>query len=81
MVLAIQQTAGSEPAVITGDFNAGQGERGIQRLLGAGFAIAQWNWVDAVMYSTAHWTKISSSTGDSAGSDHPPVIADLQLNR
>jgi len=81
MLQAIQQTAGSEPVVITGDFNAGQGERSIQLFLNSGFRLAQWNYVDAVFYSSAHWTKINSSTGSAAGSDHPPVIANLQLNR
>lgn len=81
MLQAIQQNAGSEPVVITADFNAPQNEQSIQLFLRNGFTVAQWNWVDAVMYSTAHWTKISSSTGSPEGSDHSPVIADLRLNR
>lgn len=80
MLQAIRDNAGiNEPVVITGDFNAGQGEPGIQLFLQNGFALADWHWVDAVFYSTAHWSKVSSSIGNAAGSDHRPVIADLQL--
>jgi len=80
MVSTIQQMAGGEPVVVTGDFNAGQSEPGIQHFLQNGFAIAEWSWVDSVFYSTAHWTKVGNYVGDAAGSDHSPIVADLRLN-
>jgi len=81
MMNKIRELAGNEPVVITGDFNAfgGQGEPGIQHFLQNGFAIAEWNWVDAVFYSTAHWRRVGNFVGDAAGSDHSPVAADLQM--
>lgn len=79
MLQVIQDNAGNNPVVITGDFNAGESEPGIQLFLQNGFTLADKHWVDFVFYSTAHWSKVSSSIGSAAGSDHRPVIVDLQL--
>jgi len=80
MLQVIQERAGGAPVVITGDFNAGQGEPGPRHFLQNGFAMAKWNWVDGVLYSAAHWQMRSARTGEKAGSDHSPVIAELELN-
>jgi len=80
MLRVIQEKAGGAPVVITGDFNAGQGEPGPRHFLQNGFALAKWNWVDGVLYSAAHWRMRSARTGERAGSDHSPVIAELELN-
>lgn len=79
MLSIIREKAGSSPVIITGDFNAGMGEPGIQHFLQNGFALAVSHWVDAIFYSTAHFSVVSTETGDAAHSDHRPVIADLQF--
>jgi len=79
MLNVIKEKAGSEPVIITGDFNAGMGEPGPQHFLQNGFSMAVNHWVDAIFYSTAHWQKGWTGTGDPAHSDHPPVIAELEF--
>jgi len=79
MLAVIRQQAGSAPVVITGDFNAGMGESGPRHFLQNGFSLAVDHWVDAVFYSTAHWQKSWTGTGDAAHSDHRPVMAELLL--
>jgi len=82
MVQAIRQVAGtSSPVVITGDFNAGMGEPGVQELLRSGFALARNSGVDAIFYSQGHWSVVRASVGAAAGSDHSPVIVELQFAR
>jgi len=79
MLRVIRERAGGAPAIITGDFNAGQGESGPRHFLQNGFSLAQWNWVDGVFYSTAHWRVRSAGRGEKSGSDHRPVFAELEL--
>jgi len=79
MLSIIQEVAGDAPVVITGDFNANMAERGPRHFLQNGFDLAVTHWVDAVFYSKAHWQVVSISTGDTAHSDHNPVIANLRL--
>jgi len=79
MLQVVRERAGGAPVIITGDFNAGEGESGPRHFLQNGFSLAKWNWVDGVFYSTAHWRKRSAGTGEKAGSDHRPVIAELEL--
>lgn len=79
MLEIIQAKAGQQPAVITGDFNADMGEPGPQHFLKNGFSLAKVAWVDAVFYSTAHWKVGYTSTGSHSGSDHAPVIAELEF--
>lgn len=82
MLRAIREVAGtSSPVVITGDFNAGMGEAGPQELLQNGFALAKNSGVDAIFYSRAHWSVVRTSVGSAAGSDHSPVIVELQFAR
>lgn len=81
MVRAIREVAGSSPVVVTGDFNAGMGEQGIQEFLRNGFALARNSGVDAIFYSRAHWSVVGATVGSASGSDHSPVIVDLQLTR
>jgi len=79
MLKVIREKAGDSPVIITGDFNAGRGEAGPQYFLQNGFSLAEWNWVDGVFYSTAHWQTGFTGTGEHAESDHRPVIAELEL--
>lgn len=79
MLKIIREKAGNDPVVVTGDFNAGLDEQGPQHFLQNGFSLAVNKWVDAIFYSTAHWKKVSSGTGDAAHSDHRPVIAELEF--
>jgi len=79
MLNIIHEKAGSAPVIITGDFNAGLGEQGMQHFLQNGFSLAVNHWVDAIFYTTAHWQKGSTGTGSAAHSDHKPVIAELKL--
>jgi len=79
MLEIIREKAGNDPVVITGDFNAELNEQGPQHFLRNGFSLAVNKWVDAIFYSTAHWQKVSSGTGDAAHSDHRPVIAELEF--
>jgi len=81
MVRAIREVAGSSPVLVTGDFNAGMGEPGIQEFLRNGFALARDSGVDAIFYSQAHWSVAGATVGSAFGSDHSPVIVDLQLTR
>jgi len=82
MLRAIREVAGTtSPVVITGDFNAGMGEPGIQEFLRNGFALARNSGVDAIFYSQSHWSVAAARTGSASGSDHSPVIVDLQLTR
>lgn len=78
MLDIIKERAGDAPVLITGDFNAGTGEAGPQHFLQNGFSLAVNNWVDSIFYS-AHWRVSNTWTGDPAGSDHPPVVAELDL--
>lgn len=79
MLLAIQELARNEPVIITGDFNAAMDEPGPQHFLRNGFSLAISSWVDAVYYSTQHWRKGATKTGEHAESDHRPVVAELEL--
>lgn len=82
MLRTIRDVAGaSSPVLITGDFNAGMGERGPQELLRNGFGLAKNSGVDAIFYSKGHWSVVRASEGDAANSDHRPVIVDFQLAR
>jgi len=82
MLQAIRQVAGTaSPVVITGDFNAGMGEPGVQELLRNGFALARNSGVDAIFYSQAQWSVVRTSVGAAANSDHSPVIVELQFAR
>lgn len=79
MLEVIQDRAAGAPVIITGDFNAAMGEAGPQHFLQNGFSLARNNWVDAIFYSTEHFSVTNAWTGNSAGSDHSPVVADLSL--
>jgi endonuclease/exonuclease/phosphatase (EEP) superfamily protein YafD len=41
--------------------------------------LARSSYVDAVFYSSSHWVVGETSVGDTAGSDHWPVVAQLGL--
>jgi endonuclease/exonuclease/phosphatase family metal-dependent hydrolase len=79
MLRVVRERAGGAPVIITGDFNAGEGEKGVRHFLENGYSMGKWNWVDGVLYSTAHWRTRSAGTGEKAGSDHRPVVAELEL--
>eukprot|EP00933_Yihiella_yeosuensis_P060784 TRINITY_DN63578_c0_g1_i1.p1 TRINITY_DN63578_c0_g1~~TRINITY_DN63578_c0_g1_i1.p1 ORF type:complete len:624 (+),score=80.61 TRINITY_DN63578_c0_g1_i1:91-1962(+) len=79
MLNIVRAKAGSSPVIITGDFNAAMGEASVQVFLQNGFALAVNHWVDAILYSSDHWRKVSSWTGNQAGSDHRPIVAELQI--
>jgi len=78
MLKAIQEKAGDDPVVITGDFNANMNEEGIRHFLSNGFKLAVNSWVDAIFYSE-HWDLLDTGVGEMAGSDHRPVWAKLSL--
>lgn len=78
MLKTIQENAGDEPVVITGDFNANMNEKGIRHFLDNGFKLAVNSWVDAIIYSE-HWDLLDKGIGEMAGSDHRPVWAELWL--
>ena len=44
---AIHELVGSEPVIVTGDFNAEMDERGPQHFLQSGFKLAVNEWVDS----------------------------------
>eukprot|EP00929_Paragymnodinium_shiwhaense_P095630 TRINITY_DN56863_c0_g1_i1.p1 TRINITY_DN56863_c0_g1~~TRINITY_DN56863_c0_g1_i1.p1 ORF type:complete len:376 (+),score=53.27 TRINITY_DN56863_c0_g1_i1:345-1472(+) len=79
MLCIIREKAGDDPVVITGDFNANMDEPGPKHFLQNGFSLAVVEYVDAVFYSSRHWTKVWAGAGDAAHSDHRPVIAELEL--
>merc|ERR1712226_434331 len=79
MLAVIREKAGDAPVIITGDFNAEFDEPGPNHFLQNGFSIAVNKWVDTIFYSTAHWRKGWTGKGDSAHSDHSPVIAELEF--
>lgn len=81
MLQEIRAVAGNSPVVITGDLNAPINEPGPQEFLRSGFAVAKNSGVDSILYSRAHWSVVRAYTGDSAGSDHRPILAELQLRR
>lgn len=78
MVKAIHELVGSEPVIVTGDFNAEMDERGPQHFLQSGFKLVVNEWVDSIFYSN-DWELVSQGTGSAAGSDHHPVYAELRL--
>jgi endonuclease/exonuclease/phosphatase (EEP) superfamily protein YafD len=61
------------------DFNANINEPGMQHILQNGFSLAKSAYVDFILYSTRHFRVTSSGVGDSAGSDHAPVYAELDF--
>jgi len=88
MLSLIQEKAGvqggstRDPVVITGDFNAFDGyinEGSLQNFVTNGFSLAKSNWVDFIFFSTPHFRVAGSGVGDPAGSDHPPVFAELEF--
>jgi endonuclease/exonuclease/phosphatase family metal-dependent hydrolase len=88
MVDLIREKAGTQggalrdPVVVTGDFNVfngGVNEAGMQHFLNNGFSLAKYAYVDFVLFSTPHFRAVSSGVGDSAGSDHAPVFAELEF--
>ncbi|CAK0788232.1 unnamed protein product, partial [Prorocentrum cordatum] len=85
MVNLIREKAGTrggalrDPVVITGDFNLGVNEAGMRHLLDNGFSLAKYDRPDFVLFSTPHFRLLSSGIGDSAGSDHSPVFAELEF--
>merc|ERR1712228_802670 len=79
MLQIIREKARNDPVIVSGDFNAPMSESGPQHFLNNGFSLAVSNWVDAIFYSTEHWQKRRTDTGNAAGSDHSPVIAELEF--
>jgi endonuclease/exonuclease/phosphatase family metal-dependent hydrolase len=88
MVDLIREKAGTQggalrdPVVVTGDFNVfngGVNEAGMQHFLNNGFSLAKYAFVDFVLFSTPHFRAVTSGVGDSAGSDHAPVFAELEF--
>jgi endonuclease/exonuclease/phosphatase family metal-dependent hydrolase len=79
MLKLIREKAGSDPVVVTGDFNANMNERGPQHFVESGLKLAVSNWVDAIFYSD-HWQLTAQGVGDRAQSDHRPVFAELELS-
>lgn len=80
MLKLIREKAGDAPAIITGDFNMFQGfleEPGMKHFLHNGFSVANTKYVDAILFSTAHWHVLSKAIGWNANSDHEPIIAEL----
>lgn len=71
-----------DPVIITGDFNAFNGyidEAGLQHFVGNGFTLAKSAFVDFIFFSTPHFRVVGSEVGSPAGSDHAPVIAELEF--
>jgi len=80
MLNIIREKAGTDsPVVITGDFNAEMWEPGPNHFLQNGFSLAVNHWVDSIFFTTAHWNVKSTAIGETAYSDHKPVIAMLEL--
>jgi len=80
MLQVMREKAQGEPVIVTGDFNAGFCEAGPTHLLQNGFSLAKWSWSDGVLFSAAHWRKVSAGIGKRGGSDHQPVITELEMN-
>lgn len=81
MLQTIREVAGTSPVVITGDFNADIGESGPQEFLQNGFELAKSHWVDAIFFSSEHWSLVNAVVGDAAQSDHKPIVAELRLKQ
>merc|ERR1711948_170741 len=69
MLKLIQQKTQGAPAIITGDFNAGMGEPGIQHFKSNGFKLVISEWVDAIFVSEGLWKVLNTGKGDAAHSD------------
>mmetsp|Transcript_30345 Transcript_30345/g.56893 ORF Transcript_30345/g.56893 Transcript_30345/m.56893 type:complete len:376 (+) Transcript_30345:51-1178(+) len=78
MLATIQEKAGNDPVVVTGDFNANMNEKGPRHFQTNGLKLAVSEWVDAIFYSH-HWQVRATGRGDAANSDHRPVFAELEL--
>jgi len=79
MLQIIQQRTQGAPAIITGDFNAGMSEPGIEHFKQNGFKLVISEWVDAIFVSEGQWKVHNTGRGDGAHSDHRPVFAELEF--
>jgi len=79
MLQIIQQKTQGAPAIITGDFNAGMSELGIEHFKRNGFKLVVSEWVDAIFISEGQWKVLKTGKGDAAHSDHRPVFAELEF--
>lgn len=80
MLQLVKEVAAGAPVVIAGDFNAKGGEPGMKAVMMAGFELAAEDGAGAIFVSAAHWSKVWGGSGNAAGSDQRPVIADIRLN-
>merc|ERR1712137_819298 len=70
MLQIIRQKTRGAPAIITGDFNAGMSEPGIEHFKRNGFKLVVSEWVDAIFVSKTHWKVHAIGKGIAAHSDH-----------
>lgn len=92
----IAAASGDMPLVVAGDLNITPWSKHFRALLqgsgledcGAGFGLAH-SWPAQLpplgiridhCFTSAHWRSVEVSTGPNLGSDHLPVVADLQLH-